>query len=47
MSKRNNNCEIGSTDMDTATGIRYSGTRGHDKFKKTKTQIRQGHNIIK
>lgn len=35
------------TDMDTDTGIRYDEIQGHNKFQKSRTQIRQGHDIIK
>ena len=39
--------KLGSTDMDTTIRIRHGGIRGHDKFQRTRTQIRQGHDIIK
>ena len=38
--------DLGSTDTDTATGIRHGETQGHDKFQKIRIRIRQGHDII-
>ena len=34
-------------DTATATWICHGGTRGHEKFQKTRTRIRQGHGKIK
>ena len=32
--------------METAPGIGHGGIRGHNKFQKTRTWIRQGHDMV-